>query len=81
MDLESRLHRLERAVGLQPILPSVDSLEFQMRYICFPAIFGADGMTDKDKAVTMALNPLDYAEGYDRDIVTKAQENIIKCKE
>lgn len=58
-------------------IPSVDSIAFQMRLLMFPIFLGeASFMGADEKAAVLALNPLDYEEGYSRDTVLEAQEII-----
>ena len=58
-------------------IPPVDSVAFQMRFLMFPIFLGeASFMSSEEKAAVLALNPLDYEEGYSRDTVLEAQENI-----
>lgn len=58
-------------------IPPVDSIAFQMRLLMFPIFLGeASFMSADEKAAVLALNPLDYEEGYSRDTVLEAQEII-----
>lgn len=58
-------------------IPPVDSVAFQMRFLMFPIFLGeASFMSADEKAAVLALNPLDYEEGYSRDTVLEAQEII-----
>lgn len=58
-------------------IPPVDSVAFQMRVLMFPIFLGeASFMSSEEKAAVLALNPLDYEEGYSRDTVLEAQEII-----
>lgn len=58
-------------------IPLVDSIAFQMRLLMFPIFLGeASFMSADEKAAVLALNPLDYEEGYSRDTVLEAQEII-----
>lgn len=58
-------------------IPPVDSIAFQMRLLMFPIFLGeASFMSSEEKAAALALNPLDYEEGYSRDTVLEAQEII-----
>lgn len=58
-------------------IPPVDSIAFQMRLLMFPIFLGeASFMSADEKAAVLALNPLNYEEGYSRDTVLEAQEII-----
>ena len=58
-------------------IPPVDSIAYQMRLLMFPIFLGeASFMSADEKAAVLALNPLDYEEGYSRDTVLEAQEII-----
>lgn len=58
-------------------IPPVDSIAFQMRLLMFPIFLGeASFMSADEKAAVLALNPLDYEDGYSRDTVLEAQEII-----
>lgn len=58
-------------------IPPVDSIAFQMRLLMFPIFLGeASFMSADEKAAVLALNTLDYEEGYSRDTVLEAQEII-----
>ena len=58
-------------------IPPVDSIAFQMRLLMFPIFLGeASFFSADEKAAVLALNPLDYEEGYSRDTVLEAQEII-----
>lgn len=58
-------------------IPPVDSIAFQMRLLMFPIFLGeASFMSADEKAAVLAMNPLDYEEGYSRDTVLEAQEII-----
>ena len=58
-------------------IPPVDSIAFQMRLLMFPIFLGeASFMSADEKAAVLALNPLDYEEGYSRDTALEAQEII-----
>ena len=58
-------------------IPPADSIAFQMRLLMFPIFLGeASFMSADEKAAVLALNPLDYEEGYSRDTVLEAQEII-----
>ena len=65
------------AVSGAKFVSPVDSIAFQMRLLMFPIFLGeASFMSADEKAAVLALNPLDYEEGYSRDTVLEAQEII-----
>lgn len=58
-------------------IPPVDSVAFQMRLLVMPTILGeASWLNADERAAALALNPLDYEEGYSRDTVLEAHEII-----
>ena len=58
-------------------IPPVDSVAFQMRLLVMPTILGeASWLNADERAAALALNPLDYEEGYSRDTVLEAQKII-----
>lgn len=58
-------------------IPPVDSMAFQMRFLVIPTILGEASLLNADeRAAALALNPLDYEEGYSRDTVLEAQKII-----
>lgn len=81
-DIKARLDRLNSyRLEQKGDIPPVDSVAFQMRLLMFPIFLGeASFMSSEEKAAVLALNPLDYEEGYSRDTVLEAQE-IIRCED
>lgn len=77
-DIKARLDRLNSfRLEQKGNIPPVDSIAFQMRLLMFPIFLGeASFMSADEKAAVLALNPLDYEEGYSRDTVLEAQEII-----
>lgn len=77
-DIKARLDRLNSfRLAQKGDIPPVDSIAFQMRLLMFPIFLGeASFMSADEKAAVLALNPLDYEEGYSRDTVLEAQEII-----
>lgn len=58
-------------------IPPVDSVAFQMWLLVMPTILGEASWLNADEmAAALALNPLDYEEGYSRDTVLEAQKII-----
>lgn len=58
-------------------IPPVDSVAFQMWLLVMPTILGeASWLNADERAAALALNPLDYEEGYSRDTVLEAQKII-----
>lgn len=77
-DIKARLDRLNSfRLAQKGDIPPVDSIAFQMRLLMFPIFLGeASFMSADEKAAVLALDPLDYEEGYSRDTVLEAQEII-----
>ncbi len=77
-DIKARLDRLNSfRLAQKGDIPPVDSIAFQMRLLMFPIFLGeASFMSADEKAAVLALNPLNYEEGYSRDTVLEAQEII-----
>lgn len=78
MNVNSTKRRLAKLQNLQedPI-PPINSYAFQLFYIVMPAMLKtASGMTEREKKRVLALDPLEWKEGYSRDTVIKAQKII-----
>lgn len=77
-DIKARIDRLNSfRLAQKGDIPPVDSVAFQMRLLMFPIFLGeASFMSADEKAAVLALNPLNYEEGYSRDTVLEAQEII-----
>ncbi len=77
-DIKARLDRLNSfRLAQKGDIPPIDSVAFQMRLLMFPIFLGeASFMSSEEKAAVLALNPLDYEEGYSRNTVLEAQEII-----
>ncbi len=78
MNLSGIKRRVNRLLGdCEETIPPVDSIAFQMRYICFPMIsHEANYLSEKEKRFVLDLDPLTYEEGYSRDAVREAQRVI-----
>lgn len=77
-DIKARLDRLNSfRLAQKGDIPPVDSVAFQMRLLVMPTLLGeASWLNADERAAALALNPLDYEEGYSRDTVLEAQEII-----
>ncbi len=77
-DIKARIDRLNSfRLAQKGDIPPVDSVAFQMRFLMFPIFLGeASFMSSEEKAAVLALNPLDYEEGYQAGKKANADESV-----